>query len=129
MQEEGFASGIHWVSSPCPSQSYFYGPSNIVGLFLNVQFWKDSESFSKCHSEETAAPKPKSDGAFESCHIPRNYSTTENKTPEKPSRLHIQGILNLLPGLSELFLQLLKHKKAFPIPCAALGLKDKCARV
>lgn len=47
MQEEGFSSGIDWVSSPCPLQSYFYGPSNIVGLFLNVQFWKDSESFSK----------------------------------------------------------------------------------
>lgn len=47
MQEEGFSSGIDWVSSMCPLQSYFYGPSNIVGLFLNVQFWKDSESFSK----------------------------------------------------------------------------------
>lgn len=131
MQEEGFSSGIDWVSSPCPLQSYFYGPSNIVGLFLNVQFWKDSESFSKWHSEEKAVPKLKSDGAFESCHIPsaRNYSTRENKTPENPSRLHIQGILNLLLGLSELFLQFLKHKKAFPIRCAALRLKDKCARV
>lgn len=52
MQGERFGSGIDWVSSLCPLQSYFYGPSNTVRLFLNVQFWKDSESFSKWHSEK-----------------------------------------------------------------------------